>query len=303
MPTNPPLLRRLLPHLLVLFLYGLGSLAVTWPLVLQFGSVTLGPYYADRMQNEWNLWWTGTALLDRHISPFATDMLFYPQGADLYFHTLNLPLVLLALPIARVFGLTAGYNSSVILALVLAAYAGFRLARFVTGHAAPAFIGGLIIGFNPLSLALVQGQVNALDLAPCVLCIEFYLRSWRSGRRRDMILTGLFFALAVLTVGYYEGYLLLFFALHLLWLAWSVWRARRESQPVLAGLVAPRQVQQAAPLQPASAESPIAGPAAPQQAQQAAPLQPDPNTQHATRNTLYFTVTVVLSLRPQTSGR
>ena len=34
----------------------------------------------------------------RKVDPFHTDLLFYPQGADLYFHTLNLPATLLALP-------------------------------------------------------------------------------------------------------------------------------------------------------------------------------------------------------------
>ncbi len=205
--------RAWVPHALVLLGYGLLSLIVTYPLVLHFGSATLGPQYADRMQNEWNLWWVQKALFTQHSSPFHTDLLFYPQGADLYFHTLNLPLVILALPPAALFGLPVGYNSSVILALTLAGYAGWRLARYVIGPPAAAFFGGIIVGFNPLSLALVQGQVNALSLAPCVLCLEFYLRAWADGRRRDAVLMGLFFALAVLTVGYYEGYLLLFFAL------------------------------------------------------------------------------------------
>ena len=222
------MIRRALPrHALVLLGYAVLSLIVTYPLLLHFDSATLGPQYADRMQNEWNLWWVQQAL-GQGRSPFHTDLLFYPQGVDLYFHTLNLPLVLLALPFAALFGLTAGYNSSVILALTLAGYAGWRLAAYVTGQPLAAFFGGIIIGFNPLSLALLQGQVNALSLAPCVLCLEFYLRAWATGRRRDAVLTGLFFALAVLTVGYYEGYLLLFFALDGLRRLWALREVRRE---------------------------------------------------------------------------
>ncbi|MDQ2807964.1 MAG: hypothetical protein M3Z04_13805, partial [Chloroflexota bacterium] len=222
--------RRLPRHGAVLLGYAVLSLIVTYPLLLHFGSATLGPQYADRMQNEWNLWWVQQAL-GQGRSPFHTDLLFYPQGVDLYFHTLNLPLVLLALPFAALFGLTAGYNSSVILALTLAGYAGWRLATYVTGQPLAAFFGGVIIGFNPLSLALLQGQVNALSLAPCVLCLEFYLRAWVTGRRRDALLTGLFFALAVLTVGYYEGYLLLFFALDGLWRLWGLRQSGDDLTP------------------------------------------------------------------------
>ncbi len=207
--------RRLGTHLLAALFYLLISAVVTYPLVLHLAGETLGPHYADRMQNMWNLWWTGTALLDRHTSPFHTDMLFYPQGADLYFHTLDLPLTLFAALPARIFGLVFGYNFSVLFALVLAGYAGWRLVLYLTGNQAAALIGGMVIAFNPLTQALVQGQINAVNLGPCVLCIEFYLRAWDTGTRRDAILAGLFFGLSVLTVGYYEEYLLLFFALHL----------------------------------------------------------------------------------------
>ncbi len=215
-------------HLLVVCSYALLSLVVTYPLIGHFGSATLGPHYADRMQNEWNLWWVQTALLTRHSNPFHTDLLFYPQGTDLYFHALDLPLTLLALPFALLFGLPAGYNSSVILALTLAGYAGWRLAAYVTGQPLAAFCGGLIIGFNPLSAEMIQGQTNIVNLGWCVLCLEFYLRAWAGGRRRDAVLAGLAFALAVLTVGYYESYLLLAFALDGLWRLWT-WRRTRSS--------------------------------------------------------------------------
>ena len=192
--------------------YLLLSLVFTYPLALHFGSATLGPHYADRLQNEWNLWWVQTAFA-RHMNPFHTDLLFYPQGTDLYFHALDLPLNVLVLPVAALFGLTAGYNSSVILALTLAGYAGWRLAAYVTGQPAAAFFGGIIIGFNPLTAEMIQGQTNIVNLGWCVLCLEFYWRAWADGRRRDALRAGLFFALAVLTVGYYEGYLLLAFVL------------------------------------------------------------------------------------------
>ena len=78
-------------HLTALFGYALLSVAVTWPMALHFSTEGVGSLYFDRAQNVWNLWWTKAALLDLHTNPFHTDLLLYPQGADLYFHTLNLP--------------------------------------------------------------------------------------------------------------------------------------------------------------------------------------------------------------------
>ncbi len=147
-------------HLLAILGYTLLSLVVTYPVVLHFTDRVVGEDPIDQAQNIWNLWWVKVALLDRHVSPFHTDMLFYPQGADLYFHTLNLPSTLLVqLPLFAL-GIQAAYNFSVLFALVLGAYAGFRLVASLTGSAPAALLSGVIIGFNALTLHVLQGQLN-----------------------------------------------------------------------------------------------------------------------------------------------
>src|SRR5262249_22019304 len=86
-----------------------------------------------------------------------------------------------------------------------------------TSNWAAGLVGGVIIGFNPLTQVMIEGQINVASLQWFLLCIEFYLRAWSGGGRRDAILTGVFFSLAVLTVGYFEVLLLFFVAVHLLW--------------------------------------------------------------------------------------
>jgi hypothetical protein len=193
------------------------GLVATYPLVLHFTTEGLGEHYFDRAQSIWNLWWVRTALLERGTNPFHTDLLFYPQGADLYFHDLSLPIKLIIMLPSYVLGLVGAYNLGMLLGLVLTGYAGFRLVGYLTGHAGAGAVGGVIIGFNPLVLEWLRGHINLMSAMWWVLCIEFYLRAWQTGRRRDMLLMGVFFALSVLTLGYYEIYLLVFFALHGLW--------------------------------------------------------------------------------------
>ncbi len=204
-------------HLIALGAYVLLGLAVMWPGPLSFFTQPMGEDYPDRAQNMWNLWWVKVALLDRHVNPFHTDMLLYPQGADLYLHTLNFPSTLLTLIPLISFGAAAAYNCSVLFALVLSAYAGFRLVHYVAGSWVPAILGGLIIGFSPLALVATRSQINVGSMQWLVLCVEFYLRAWEDGKRRSAVLMGVFFTLALLTVGYFEIYLLLFFATHLIW--------------------------------------------------------------------------------------
>jgi hypothetical protein len=213
--TNPPLPPiRPRTHLLALAGYLALGLVATYPLLLHFTTEGLGEHYFDRAQSIWNLWWIRTALLERGTNPFHTDLLFYPQGADLYFHDLSLPIKVIIMLPSYVIGLVGAYNLGMLLGLVLTGYAGFRLVGYLTGHAGAAAVGGVIIGFNPLVLEWLRGHINLMSAMWCVLCIEFYLRAWQTGRRRDMLLMGGFFALSVLTVGYYEIYLLIFFALH-----------------------------------------------------------------------------------------
>ena len=74
----------------------LSLLVVTWPALRDFTTQVPGDLIADRDQNLWNLWWTGQALA-RPTNPFETDLLYYPYGAPLYYHTLALPLGLIGL--------------------------------------------------------------------------------------------------------------------------------------------------------------------------------------------------------------
>src|SRR5690349_13329365 len=96
-------------HLLALLGFLLLAILVTWPVAVQFFSGVPGDLTADRDQNLWNLWWVKESLF-RFTNPFHTDMLYYPFGADLYYHTLALPLGLLGLIPQLLFGLPAAYN-------------------------------------------------------------------------------------------------------------------------------------------------------------------------------------------------
>lgn len=204
-------------HLVALGLSTLLSVVAAWPVVLSFSTSALGELYTDRAQNIWNAWWVKLALFDLYINPFETHHLLYPGGADLYFHALNLPSGIISLPISLGLGPIAAYNFTALLGLALSGYAGFRLVFYIWGDYRAALLGGLIIGFNPFSLAMLRGQVNIVNLQWFIFCVEFYLRAWSSRKRSDAILVGIFFSLALLTVGYFEVLLLIFFAIHSIW--------------------------------------------------------------------------------------
>jgi hypothetical protein len=208
---------------------------MTWPLALHVLEAIPGDSF-DGWQNYWNLWWIKIALVDRVASPYFTDLLYYPTGVDLYFHTLNPFNGLVTLPVQLSAGLLAAYNTAVLLSWVLAGYGVYLLTRWVIGrgmaglahnsgaaHVA-AFVSGVIFTFSPFHMAHLLGhmQVMALEWIPFYLLA--LLRSMEASKRgrpwlRSALMAGLFLIFCGLCDWYFVLYLLLFTPLAWIW-AW-----------------------------------------------------------------------------------
>ncbi|HHY55720.1 MAG TPA: hypothetical protein GYA08_09815, partial [Chloroflexi bacterium] len=119
-------------HLLALALYLAATVVFTWPLAANLTTAIPGDSF-DGWQNYWNQWWIKQALIDRIVNPLRTDLLYYPTGVSLYFHTLNPFNGVTTLPIQLAFGLIPAYNAVVFMSWVLAGYGVFLLARWVIG--------------------------------------------------------------------------------------------------------------------------------------------------------------------------
>jgi hypothetical protein len=165
-------------HSLILLGYFILSIALTWPLILHWrsgivggtGDFTYGGSFADATQNIWNMWWTRWAL-EHGQNPFWTDMLYYPEGVQMYLQTMNITNAFLTLPVHYLFGPVAAYNIAMLLAFTLTGYAGFLLVRaFVPGVFIPFFCGVLLTAcpFHMLKL-----QVNQLNLVS-IQWLPFY---------------------------------------------------------------------------------------------------------------------------------
>ena len=219
------------PHAWALLGYFVLALLVTYPAAIHFTGAVPGDLIADRDQNLWNLWWVREAI-GRLSNPFHTDMLYYPYGTDLYYHTLGLPQALLALLPQMAFGLPAAYNTVLLVSFTLSGYGAFRLALMYTEKALPAFLGGVVFAFTPYTLDALKGQLEVLSVQWLPFYAEAWLRSWQAeGKRRAalLFLAGLFLALAALSSLYYALYLLLFTAAHVAYMAFKTYRASRTN--------------------------------------------------------------------------
>lgn len=219
--------------------YLLLTVVMTWPTVIQMGAAIPGDGF-DGWQNYWNLWWVKVALVERVQTPYTTDLLYYPTGVGLYFHTLNPFNGLVTLPVQLVAGLFAAYNTVVLLSWVLAGYGTYLLARWVIGRALPevrgargaALVAGAIFTFAPVHMAHLLGhmQVMALQWLPFyVLALLRGMARAEAGQSwlREGMLAGLFLILAGLCDWYFVLYLFLFTTLALAW-TWGKMAWRRQ---------------------------------------------------------------------------
>ncbi len=127
---TPPHLRR---HLVVLGLYALLTVALSWPLIVQMTTHVPGvPQWAfDEATFLWNTWKLKHALVDTFTSPLHSDLIWYPLGIDLILYTYNFFHALLAFAPMLAVNLPFGSNVTILLGTFLSGYGTFLLVRYL----------------------------------------------------------------------------------------------------------------------------------------------------------------------------
>ncbi len=154
---------------------GLGGINKTdlrnWGLVLllfiALTAVLLLPIFAhlakstfngegDLYQNLWSLWWVKYSMFHLHTSPYSTNLLFYPIGANLVTETLSPMAAMLSIPFQAV-NLVLAYNAIAILGFVLSGFFMYLLAYYITGNKYAGIAAGIIFAFSPMHISQSLG--------------------------------------------------------------------------------------------------------------------------------------------------
>jgi hypothetical protein len=219
MPAHPPASSRAPAiHAAALLTYLGLAIGLTWPLVTHMSTGVIGGFesynftFEDASQNIWNIWWIGRALASGQ-NPFWTNMLYYPEGVQLYIQTLDLTAAMPVLPINYLFGSAVAYNCAVLLSMTLTGYAGFLLARNFVPSVAEPLLAGALLSASPFHLMKLQG--NHLNLVSMQWMIFYVLALvWldRHRDRRAILFAAAMAALVVLTDWYWALGCMLFTA-------------------------------------------------------------------------------------------
>ena len=120
-------------HLLVVGLYTLLAVVMTWPVVRHLGTHVPGSYTwaFDEYTFLWNSWWFRYSLFDLGQNPLISTHTFYPLGISLALYTYNLLNALISLPLQPFLSLPAISNLTFLFATVLSAYGTFLLVEYL----------------------------------------------------------------------------------------------------------------------------------------------------------------------------
>ena len=205
------------------------TIAVTWPLALQFQDRVPGFYVADNYEYLWKIWWFEHTLIDLGTSPLHAPDIFYPQGFDLAHAELTPLHTIVGLPITVIWDEVVTYNAFAFLSFFLGGWATFRLVHYLTRNPWSAILAGTVFALSPYHVVRYGGilPLMAVEGLPVFfLGVELWLGEQRL---RWAVLAAFGYALSAWASLYYA------FGLGLLGTIYILWRLRqlRSSWPTL----------------------------------------------------------------------
>jgi len=209
---------------LVCLIYCAITIALTYPLILQMGSVIPNDA-GDPALNTWILWWNTQTM------PFSTAWwnapAFYPVPGVLSFSENLLGLSLVSTPLHWLgAGPQLAYNIVFLLTFPLSALGAYLLGYELTKRHDAALIAGLLFGFAPYRIAHLP-QIQLLASFPMPFALLGLHRYLREPRPKWLVLFGAGWFLQGLCNGYYLLFFSVFVGMWILWFA-SPWSQRRQ---------------------------------------------------------------------------
>lgn len=226
--TNGRLFTLLSEHFVVLLIYGLLGIILSWPLLSHFTTHIAGGGGTDAQHNLWVLWHVKEAVLGNQPL-WGLPLLYYPEGASLLTHGLGPVTGILALPFWPL-GPEAAHNGAVLLSLVITSYSVYCLARTLGLQRPVAVFAGIFILAAPMHLAGILGHMTKVFMAGPALVLLGLVNSLRLDRS---FLWAFFTGGALLLTLAHNGYQFIFTSLVVsffsIWMLWQTSRPLRSA--------------------------------------------------------------------------
>ena len=200
----------------VFLLFCAATAGFFWEWMPHLQSALLGPP-EDNMQDFWNTWYAAFAREPGRF--FFTDLIRFPEGTPLIYHSFAYPQVFAVALISKVFGLGASsailqQNLTLLLAFPLAGTGAFYLVRHFAHNTAGALLGGFVFAFNPSHIEQVMHHAHVAQTE----FIPFFVLAFVLALEKKSMLLLLsaiaLYALSALSCWYYLFYVAYFMVFH-----------------------------------------------------------------------------------------
>lgn len=182
---------------LVLLLFMLLTIVAAWNILTDLNGVIIGRDN-DVYINPWADWWTLKAITDPEISLWRSDLMYYPIGADLIYHSFSHLNTAVSLALRPLLGILPAYNITILINYVLAGLSMFHLGRYMTGSSVAGILAGIVFAFN--SHNLYQSCHPVLVSIWCFPWMTFYfIRAVRENSVKLALVAAVFVLLGAAT--------------------------------------------------------------------------------------------------------
>ena len=170
----------------------------------------------------WNVWY-GKLLVSGQADYWYTDLMFYPQGVSLAYHTLVIPHMLVAGILELFLPASNAYNLTYLLIIFASAGAAYTYLLYLFRHSWISLFGAVVFGCSQYVIQRPsQPDVSLIALLP--LALYFFHRAAIEKRARFAVLAGALTGLQVF-IGWYTYFcIVIALGLYIIYFALARWR-------------------------------------------------------------------------------
>lgn len=174
------------------------AVVFTYPVITNFTTHIPG-IDEDSPTHVWYLWWFKFSVFDKHIDPFITDYVFYPQMVNRIFDIHTIPLAIMSLPFQYLLGTVPAANIVFLSGFVLSGLGSYLLTYYLTKSRLPSLFSGLIFAFTPYTFGqIIDNHTNLYTTWFQPFYLLFLLKTLKEKRWKNPAFAGIFFGLQAL---------------------------------------------------------------------------------------------------------
>ena len=227
--TVPRLRGLLREHRHVLIVVTLLTLVTTFPTIVKVFKTDVFWHPAGTSRDVylkfWDVWYGGQFLAGQ-ADPFYTDLLFYPEGLSLAFHSYSWPHIIAVNALSVILPVSNAFSLTYILIIALCAFAAYAYLAWLFSDKWIALFGAVVFGLSPHVVGHPY-HVEIAFIASIPLAVYCFHRGTKENRPLLVIAAGLLTGLTALVSFYSFVCLLIILGLLVPALAVARWRDKR----------------------------------------------------------------------------